>query len=189
MLEGIIRYLNMTHFLFVELPANPSQPHLSAEQIQTKCRRSMTEPLVIQGHAQAPHVSSRSLTLPNQPDVHPEGNSVPSDSKASPSGARALLDVSSTPDMRDVDELVVTEVAANWQSVALWLGVEGCVTEIMKNHPNDRVGACHDMLNCWLKGDCHTGEGVRTWYMLLTALSTAGFVELERRLLSEHFHK
>ena len=40
--------------------------------------------LVIQGHAQAHHVSSWSLTLPNQPDVHPEGNSVPSDSTLFP---------------------------------------------------------------------------------------------------------
>ena len=179
----------MTHFLFVDMPVNPSPPHLSAEQIQTKCHRSMTEPLVIQSHAQAHHVSSRSLTLPNQPVVHTEGNSVPNESMTNISGARALLDVSSTPDMRDVNELVVMPVAANWQSVALRLGVEGCVSEIMKNHPNDCVGACQDMLNCWLKGDCHTGEGVRTWSTLLTALSTAGFVELEKRLLSEHFHK
>ncbi len=152
----------------------------------------MTEPLVIQGHAQILHVSSRSLTLPNQLDAHPEGNSVPSDPKARPSGARALLDISSTPDMRDVGELVVTEVAANWQSVALRLGVEGCLKRIiLKNKPNDCVGACLDMLNCWLRRDQHTGEGVRSWSTLLTALSTTGFVELERRLLimSEHFHK
>ena len=180
----------MTHFLFVELPANPSQPHLSAEQIQTKCHRSMTEPLVIQGHAQALHVSSWSLALPNQPDAHPEGNSVPSDSKARPSGARALLDISSTPDMQDVDELVVTPVAANWQRVALRLGVEGCLKRItLKNSPNDSVGASHDTLKCWLRRDQHTGEGVRPWSTLLRALSTTGFVELERRLLSEHFHK
>ena len=179
----------MTHFLFVDMPVNPSQPHFSAEQIQTKCRRSMTEPVVIQSHAHAHHVSSRSLTLPNQPDVHPEENTVPNEFTTNISGARALLDVSSTPDMRDVKELVVTPVAANWQSVALRLGVEGCVSEIMKNHPSDCEGACQDMLNCWLKGDCHTGEGVRTWSTLLTALSRAGFVELEKRLLSEHFHK
>ena len=62
------------------------------------------------------------------------------------SGAQALLDVSSTPDMRDVDELVVTAVAPNWQRVALRLGVEGRVSQsyltatptIVKG----RVGTC-----------------------------------------------
>ena len=150
----------------------------------------MTEPLVIQGHAQILHVLSRSLTLPNQPDAHPEGNSVPSDSKARPSGARALLDISSTPDMRDVGELVVTEVAANWQRVALRLGVEGCVSEaVLKNHPNDREGTCQDMLDRWLRRDPHTGEEERTWSTLLIALGRAGFEELERSLRREHFHK
>ena len=180
----------MTHFLFVDMPVNPSPPHLSAEQIQTKCHRSMTEPLVIQSHAQAHHVSSRSLTLPNRPDVHPEENSVPNDSKATLSGARALLDVSSTPDMQDVDELVVTEVAAKWQRVALRLGVEISVSNIvLKSNPNDCKEAFRDMLDRWLKQDPHTGEEERTWSTLLTALGRAGFEELERRLRKEHFHK
>ena len=110
--------------------------------------------LVIQSHAQAHHVSSRSLTLPNQPDVHTEGNSVPNDSMTNTSGASALLDVSSTPDMQDMNELVGTEVAANWQTVALSLGVEGCLRRIiLKNHPNNCVGAYHDMFNCWLGRD------------------------------------
>ena len=104
--------------------------------------------------------------------------------------AQALLDVSSTPDMRDVDELVVKAVAANWQRVALRLGVEGCVSEIvLRKHPNDCEGACRDMLNRWLRGERHTEEEERTWSTLLTALSRAGFVELERRLRREHFHK
>ena len=107
-----------------------------------------------------------------------------------PSGARALLDISSTPDMRDIDELVVTEVAANWQRVALRLGVEGCVSEVvLKNYPNDCEGACRDMLDRWLRGEHHTGEEKRIWSTLLTALSRAGFVELERSLWREHFRK
>ena len=128
---------------------------------------------------------------PSQPDPgntgwSSEGNSVPTDSKTT-SGACA---VSSTPDLRDVDELVVTEIAANWQRVALRLGVEGCVSEVvLKNHPNDCEGACRDMLDRWLRGDHHTGEEKRTWSTLLTALGRAGFEELERRLRREHFHK
>ena len=102
-------------------------------------------------------------TEASQPELHHERNGVPTDSQATPSGARALLDISSTPDMRDVDELVLTAVAANWQRVALRLGVEGCVSEIvLRNHPNDCEGACRDMLNRWLRGERHTGEEKRT---------------------------
>ena len=130
------------------------------------------------------------LTEASQPELRHEGNGVPTNSQATPSGARALLDISFTPDMRDVDELVVTAVAANWQRVALRLGVEGCVSEIvLRNHPNDCEGACRDMLNRWLRGERHTGEEERTWSILLTALSRANFVELERRLRKEHFHQ
>ena len=147
---------------------------------------------------QALHVSSQPPTVPYQPEVYSECHltegrkegSPLTDSKITPSDARALLDVSSTPGMSDVDELVVTEVAANWERVALRLGVEGRVSEVvLKNHPNDREGACQDMLDCWLRRDPHTGEEERTWSTLLTALGRAGFEELERRLRREHFHK
>ena len=133
-----------------------------------------------------PHSSAEQ----SETELHSEGNGVPTDSQTVPSSARALLDVSSTPDMRDMDELVVTPVAANWQMVALRLGVEGCISEVvLKNHPNDCEGACRDMLDRWLQGRHHTGEEERTWSTLLTALGRAGFEELERRLWKEHFHQ
>ena len=124
---------------------------------------------------------------PNQPKVGTEE----SNPLTVPSDAQTLLDISSTPKLRDVDDLVVTMVAANWQRLALKLGVEGCVSEIVfKNHPNDYEGACRDMLDRWLRRDKHTGEEERTWSTLLTALGRAGFAELERRLRREHFtHK
>ena len=140
-------------------------------------------------------------TAPNQPlssakqsgtKLHSEGNGLPTDSQTIPFGARALLCVSSTPGMRDVDELVVTAVAVNymWLRVALCLGVNGPLSEvILKTHPNDCEGACRDMLNRWLRGDRHTGEEERTWSTLLTALGRAGFEELEERLRREHFHQ
>ena len=104
--------------------------------------------------------------------------------------AQALLDISSTPDMRDVDELVVTEAAANWQRLALRLGVEGCVSEVVfKNHPYDCEGACRDMLGRWLRGERHTGEEERTWSILLTALGRAGFEDFEKGLRRRHFKK
>ena len=126
--------------------------------------------------------------VPNQP--HGQLSTDPKQPEASrsvPAGAQALLGISSFPDMRDVDELVVTAVAAKWQRLALRLGVEGCVSEIIfKNHPNDYEAACRDMLGRWLRGDRYTGEEERTWSTLLTALGRAGFEELERRLQREH---
>ena len=186
------------HSIFVEVPATPSQPQSSAEQSEADGHSGTVSGSPTPSGEQALHVSSQSLTVPNQPEVFSEGlvtggrkgdGSPLIDSKTTP-GARALLDVSSTPDMSDVNELVMTEVAANWQRVALRLGVEGCVSEaVLKNHPNDREGACQDMLDRWLKRDPHTGEEERTWSTLLTALGRAGFEELERRLRREHFHK
>ena len=88
-----------------------------------------------------------------------------------------------------MDKLVVTAVAANWERVALCLGVEHVFLKIIyRNHPNDCEGACRDMLVRWLGGERHTGEKERTWSTLLTALGRAGFVELERSLRREHFH-
>ena len=122
---------------------------------------------------------------PSQLELHTEGNGTCTDSEPIPlrSGARALLDILSTPDMRDVDELVVTPVASNWQRLALRLGVEGCVIEIVStNYPNNCERACRDILDRWLRGEPHTGEEERTWSTLLTALGRAGFGELERSL-------
>ena len=181
----------MNHSFFVEVPAKPSQPQSSAEQSQTEVHRGTpAASLMTLSGAQVLHTSSQSPTGLSQLELLNKGNSVLTDSKMIPSGARALLDVASTPDMRDMDELVVTAVAANWQKVALRLGVEGCVGEvILKNYPSDCEGACRDMLDRWLRRQRHTGEEERTWSTLLTALGRAGFVELEKSLRIEHFHK
>ena len=124
----------------------------------------------------------------NQPEiVNTKENISSTDSRTFPSVAQALIGISTTPDMRDMDVLIVTLVAANWQRLALRLGVEGCLSEIVfKNHPNDHEGACRDMLNRWLRVERYTGEEERTWSNLLTALGRAGFVDLERRLQKEH---
>ena len=181
-------------------PTVPNQPELYSEGRQTEGGKEgspLTGSKTTPSGGQALHVSSQSPSVPNQPELYSEGRQTEgrkegsslTDSKTTP-GARALLDVSSTPDVSDVDELVVTEVAANWQRVALRLGVELCVSKaVLKTHPDDRKGACQDMFGRWLRRDPHTGEEERTWSTLLTALERAGFEELERRLRREHFHK
>ena len=104
------------------------------------------------------------------------------------SGAQALIDISSTPDMNDINKLVVTAIAVNWQRVALRLGVEGHVSQVVfDKHPNDYEGACRDMFGRWLRREQHTGEEERTWSTILRALSRAGFEELVKDMKREHF--
>ena len=173
------------------MPATPSQAQLPAEQSETEFHKgAVSGSLTLPSAAQALHISSRSLTLPSQPVLHSEKNSVSTDYQTVSSSARAFLDVLSTPDMRDLDELVVTAVAANWQRVALRLGVEiGVSKVVLEAHPNDCEGACRDMLDRWLRGEHHTGGEERTWSTLLTALGRARFVELEGSLRRERFPK
>ena len=105
-----------------------------------------------------------------------------------PLGAKALLDISSKPTARDVDELIMTQIAARWNRVALKLGVQDFVIDnISVDNPNSCERACQDMLKRWLKGDRHTGKEKRTWSTLLTALGSAGYIHLERSLRKEHF--
>lgn len=99
-----------------------------------------------------------------------------------------LLDVSSRPRLNDVFQQVVTPVAAKWESVAISLGIETCMIDIIsKNHPKDCQQACLDMLKRWLSKEHYTGEEERTWSTLLSALEAADCAELRQRLQREHF--
>ena len=90
--------------------------------------------------------------------------------------------------MGDVEELIVRAVADNWLVVASRLGVKNCVNEVIfMNHPNDYEAACRDMFDHWLGREQHTGSEERTWFTILTALSSAGFEELVKDLWREHF--
>ena len=110
-------------------------------------------------------------------------------SSSIPLGAQALLDTSAVPTLDDVNELIVTQVAAKWQNLAIKLGVKDFLIDVIsKNNRHDCEEACQDMLKRWLKEERHTGGEERTWSTLLTALGRADFGELERDLWSEHFH-
>ena len=106
-----------------------------------------------------------------------------------PLGAQALLDTSAVPTLDDVNELIVTQVAAKWQNLAIKLGVKDFLIDVIsKNNRHDCEEACQDMLKRWLREERHTGGEGRTWSTLLTALGRADFGELERDLRREHFH-
>ena len=105
-----------------------------------------------------------------------------------PSGTLHLQEISSKPTLDDLHKLVVPEVASNWKSLARILGVKDSLIRIVaKKYPNDCVEACQGVLFHWLKGKQHTGEQDRTWSILLTALDSAGFVQLERELRRKYF--
>ena len=107
-----------------------------------------------------------------------------------PSRAQALLDTSAVPTLDDVNELIVTQVAAKWQNLAIKLGVKDFLIDVVsKNNRHDCEEASQDMLKRWLREERHTGGEERTWSTLLTALGRADFGELERDLRSEHFCK
>lgn len=87
-----------------------------------------------------------------------------------------------------MDRLIVTDIAAKWQNVAIVLGVKNSIIEAESvNHPKDCEGACRAVLLRWLREARHTGEEERMWSTLLTALGKADYVELERTLREESF--
>ena len=141
------------------------------------------------GDPQRPHAASTNpVSTPTAASADPP-NPTAELRPSFPPGAQALLDPSSVPALSDINELIVTPVAANWQNLALVLGVKGFLLDIVtRNHPNDCEGACRDMLNQWLRIDQHTGEEKRIWSTLLTALGRADFRELERSIREEHFY-
>ena len=150
---------------------------------------SLPTPAAAPGDPQRPHAASTNpVSTPTAASADPP--SITAELHPSfPSGAQALLDPSSVPALSDINELIVTPVAANWQNLALVLGVKGFLLDIVtRNHPNDCEGACRDMLNRWLRKDQHTGEEKRIWSTLLTALGRADFRELERSIREEHFY-
>lgn len=107
-----------------------------------------------------------------------------------PFGAQALLDTSDVPIWSDVNELIVTHVAARWQELASTLGVKSSLVDaVSKNHQKSCNEACQDMLKHWLREEKHTGKQERTWSTLLTALGQADFSELERNLRRQYFEK
>ena len=94
------------------------------------------------------------------------------------------------PTLDDVNELIVTQVAAKWQNLAIKLGVKDFLIDVIsKNNRHDCEEACQDMLKRWLREERHTGGEERTWSTLLTALGRADFGEIERDLRKDHFHK
>ena len=147
---------------------------------------SLPTPTVTSGNPQRPHTPAS-----NKPPTAASADHSTSTATlhpSPPSGAQALLHTSSVPTLSDMNELIVTQVAANWYNLALVLGVEVFLIDAISEDHKRCVAACRDMLTRWLRREQHTGTEERTWSTLLTALGRADFGELESSLRKEHFY-
>ena len=147
---------------------------------------SLPTPTVTSDNPQRPHTlaSNKPPTAASADHSTPTATLHPSPL----SGAQALLHTSSVPTLSDMNELIVTQVAANWYNLALVLGVEVFLIDAISEDHRRCVAACRDMLTRWLRREQHTGGEERTWSTLLTALGRADFGELESSLRREHFY-
>ena len=81
---------------------------------------------------------------------------------------------------------MVTAIAGNWEPVALHLGVEQSLIDIVtRNNPKDCEGACRGVLDRWLKGDRNSGRKERTWRTVVEALKKSGFGIQAEQLIRE----
>ena len=147
---------------------------------------SLPTPTVTSDNPQRPHTlaSNKPPTAASADHSTPTATLHPSP----PSGAQTLLHSSSVPTLSDMNELIVTQVAANWYNLALVLGVEVFLIDAVSKDHKGCIDACQDMLKRWLRREQHTGTEERTWSTLLTALGRANFGELESSLRKEHFY-
>ena len=77
--------------------------------------------------------------------------------------------------LQDLDELVVLKVAAEWETLAVYLGVEPSLIEIIKKstfHQCDN--SCHVMFVRWISREKGTGGQPRAWYSVVWAIRRMG---------------
>ena len=116
---------------------------------------------MIQNERMQPQAPAHSAQ-PHQPQPMPMAATEPPQ-VAQVQSTPSLLDVLSTPILEDIFWLVGTQVTAKWKSVAICLGIEACVIDIIStNCPKNCEEACIDMLQRWLAIDNHTREKERT---------------------------
>lgn len=61
--------------------------------------------------------------------------------------------------LQDIEEHVVPNVAAEWEPLAIYLGVEPTLIDIIKKSNAYRCGdSCHEMFCSWIKKEKGTGE-------------------------------
>lgn len=106
-----------------------------------------------------------------------------------PTDAHTPFIIDSTPTLQAIRKFVVREVAADWNSVAIYLGIESSVIRMAKtDHPQQCELACTDVFDQWLSWEIGTGNRERTWRTVLSALEDAEHKAFIRQLKTEMFH-
>lgn len=104
------------------------------------------------------------------------------------SGPHSLLNISSKPTLHELDKLIMDISTRNWEQVALCLGVESCLIDLVKeDNRGQSAEACRAVLNTWLNGEPGAGVAERTWHSVLKALETSGHRQLAEQLKREQF--
>lgn len=77
--------------------------------------------------------------------------------------------------LQDIDELVVLKVAAEWETLAIHLGVEPARIDIIKKNNSQSCGnACRELFCSWIKEEKGTGGEPRTWDSIIWAIRKMG---------------
>ena len=104
------------------------------------------------------------------------------------SGTHILLNISSKPTFPQLDKLIVSSVASDWEQVATHLGVEPSVMDTVKaDNPDHCEEACRGVLNRWLNAEPGYGTMERTWPSVLKVLEESGHRQVALQLRREHF--
>ena len=104
-------------------------------------------------------------------------------------GAHTHFNMDSTPSLQAIRKFIVREVAADWSSVAIYLGLESSVIRMARaDHPQQCEHACTDIFERWLSWEPGTGERERTWRTVLSAVEEVGHKAFSQRLQTKVFH-
>lgn len=80
------------------------------------------------------------------------------------------------PSLAELYEHIVPNFASQWGQVAVHLGIEACLVEIVqKNNRSDCEEAFRDILKRWLKRETNTGKAKRCWGSVLSAIAKSGY--------------
>ena len=74
-----------------------------------------------------------------------------------------------------IEDHVLLRVAAEWEPLAIYLGVEPDYIDIIKkNNLLDCVGACRELFRSWINKEKGTGREHRTWDSVVQAIRKMG---------------
>ena len=77
--------------------------------------------------------------------------------------------------LQGIADHVILQVAAEWEPLATYLGVEPAYIDIIrKDKPSDCVGACRELFRSWIKEEKGTGQKHRTWDSVVQAIKRIG---------------